>query len=127
MTSMQVPPFLLRRLYVKGSLRNVDGGFEFQLTNTLGSGYAQAMLPLAVDGEELPMERSFFFLDGRKVAFTEVTADRPFTLGMNTTTVIRAQGRTLSPGSHRLKLGFVVLGLGPMEFEVTDEVSGTDS
>lgn len=127
MTSMQVPPFLLRRLYVKGSLRNVDDGFEFQLTNTLGSGYAQAMLPLAVDGEELPMERSFFFLDGRKVAFTEVTADRPFTLGMNTTTVIRAEGRTLSPGSHRLKLGFVVLGLGPMEFEVTDEVSGTDS
>jgi hypothetical protein len=123
MTSMQVPPFLLRRLYVKGSLRNVGGGFEFQLSNTLGAGYAQAMLPLTVDGEELPMERSFFTLDGRKVAFTEVTEAQPFTLAMNTTTVIRAEGRTLAPGPHRLKIGFVVLGLGPMEFEVTDTVS----
>lgn len=124
MTSMQVPPFLLRRLYVKGSLKNVSGGFEFQLSNTLGSGYAQAMLPLAVDGEELPMDRSFFFLDGRKVAFTEVTEAQPLTLAMNTTTVIRVEGRTLPPGQHRLKIGFVVLGLGPMEFEVTDTVDG---
>ena len=124
MTSMQVPPFLLRRLYVKGSLKNVSGGFEFQLSNTLGSGYAQAMLPLAVDGEELPMDRSFFFLDGRKVAFTEVTEAQPLTLAMNTTTVIRVEGRTLPPGQHRLRIGFVVLGLGPMEFEVTDTVDG---
>lgn len=123
MTSMQVPPFLLRRLYVKGSLKNVDDGFEFQLSNTLGSGYAQAMLPLAVDGEELAPERSFFFVDGRKIPFTDVTEAQPFTLAMNTTTVIRAEGRTLTPGPHRIRIGFVVLGLGPMEFEVTDTVS----
>ncbi len=123
MTSMQVPPFLLRRLYVKGSLKNVDDGFEFQLSNTLGSGYAQAMLPLAIDGEELPLEHSFFFLDGRKIRFTDVTEAQPFTLAINTTTVIRAEGRTLTPGPHRIRIGFVVLGLGPMEFEVTDTVS----
>ena len=34
-----VPAFLLRRLYVKGSLRNTAAGFEFEIKNGLGSGY----------------------------------------------------------------------------------------
>ena len=48
---MQVPAFLLRRLYVRGSLHNDGDGFAFQLKNSLGSGYAEQMLPLTVDGE----------------------------------------------------------------------------
>ena len=55
---VSVPGFLLRRLYVKGSLRNATGGFEFQIKNTLGSGYARGMLPVSVDGRELPSTRS---------------------------------------------------------------------
>ena len=31
-----VPSFLLKRIYVTGSLRNTVGGFEFQLNNVLG-------------------------------------------------------------------------------------------
>ena len=37
---VSVPGFLLRRLYVKESLKNTDTGFEFLLRNRLGSGYA---------------------------------------------------------------------------------------
>ena len=40
---ISVPAFLLRRLYVKGSLRNAAGGFEFQMKNGLGSGYAHPL------------------------------------------------------------------------------------
>ena len=32
---MKVPSFLLRRLYAKGSLRNTDNGFQFELKNQL--------------------------------------------------------------------------------------------
>ena len=37
---VSVPGFLLKRLYQRGSLKNNDTGFEFQLGNRLGSGYA---------------------------------------------------------------------------------------
>ena len=53
-----VPAFLLRRLYVKSSLKSVPGGFEFQLRNRLGSGYAHKMWPLTLDGEEVPIENT---------------------------------------------------------------------
>ena len=47
---VSIPSFILRRLYVKGSLRNTDTGMEFQILNKLGSGQARRLLPLTVDG-----------------------------------------------------------------------------
>jgi hypothetical protein len=119
---MRVPAFLLRRLYVKGSLRNVDGGFEFDLTNTLGSGYAERALPLILDGAELPLSAARFVLDGEAIGFGEVTPARPMTLGMNRTVTGAVAGRRLAPGKHTLGIGFVVVGMGEMRFDVTDAI-----
>jgi hypothetical protein len=119
---MRVPAFLLRRLYVKGSLRNVAGGFEFDLKNTLGSGYAERALPLIVDGDELPLHAARFVLDGEPIGFDEVSPERPMTLGMNRTVTGSVGGRILSPGKHTLSIGFVVVGMGEMRFDVTDAI-----
>jgi len=50
---ISVPSFLLKRLYVKGSLRNNEQGFQFEMKNTPGSGY----------GNEVPKDSSYFILD----------------------------------------------------------------
>jgi hypothetical protein len=121
---MNVPAFLLRRLYVKGSLRNVDGGFEFDLMNSLGSGYAERALPMIVDGEQLPLEAACFVLDGEAIGFADISPERPMTLGMNRTVTGRVLGRTLPPGKHALGIGFVVVGMGEMRFDVTDAIDG---
>ena len=117
---MQVPSFLLRRLYVKGSLRNRDNGFAFDLKNSLGSGYAEQVLPLSVDGEEVPAELASFSVDGTRVPFTDVSSAQPFTLAMNKVVTIGVEGRTLDPGKHKLGVGFVVTGMGTLQFDVTD-------
>ena len=80
---MKVPPFLLRRLYVKGSLTATADGFTFQLENKLGSGYAKRMLPLTLDGEPLDLAASTFEIDGEETAFDAVSESVPFTLAMN--------------------------------------------
>ncbi|MEX2245942.1 MAG: hypothetical protein WEC75_04580 [Dehalococcoidia bacterium] len=120
---MQVPAFLLRRLYVKGSLRNVDGGFAFDLRNTLGTGYADAVLPLVVDGDQVPPGQAAFDADGTRVSFADIAPDRPFTLAMDRTLTVRVDGRTLADGPHTIGLGFIVTGIGEMAFEVTDAVT----
>ncbi len=121
---MQVPGFLLRRLYVKGSLRNVDGGFEFRIKNNLGSGYAEGLLPLLVDGREVPLTSASFSFDGETVPFAAVSAERPFTLAMERETTITVAGEPLAPGKHRIEMGFMVTGLGQMKFDINDEVAG---
>lgn len=121
---MQVPGFLLRRLYVKGSLRNVAGGFQFRIKNSLGSGYAEALLPLVVDGREVPLTDATFTFDGETVPFAAVSGERPFTLAMDRETTITVRGEPLAPGRHRIEMGFVVVGLGQMQFDVSDDLAG---
>jgi hydroxymethylglutaryl-CoA reductase (NADPH) len=118
-----VPPFLLRTLYVKGSLRNIEGGFEFQLRNKLGSGYAHALQPLAVDGKEVPADLSFFVVDDTETAFAAVRKEKPVTLAVNKTSAIRVRGEPLSSGAHKVQMGFVVAGLGTLSFDFTDTIA----
>jgi len=118
-----VPAFLLRRLYVKGSLSNAAGGFEFQMKNSLGSGYAHKLWPLTVDGKELPADSTFFLIEGRETAFADVSKENTFTLAMNKSITIRAVGAGLEPGPHRLEMRFDVPGLGTLRFDFTDTVT----
>ncbi|HEX78496.1 MAG TPA: hypothetical protein G4O03_08865 [Dehalococcoidia bacterium] len=115
-----MPSFLLKRLYVKGSLRNNDDGFQLQLRNSLGSGYAREMLPLTLDGQEIPKENCSFVVEGKETRFTQVSPENPFTLALNRDTTLLVKGQTLSPGAHRIGIGFIVQGIGPLSFEVTD-------
>ena len=118
-----VPAFLLRRLYVKKSLRNTENGFEFELRNRLGSGYAFKLWPLTVDGVELLPEDSVFQLEGEETAFSEVSKERTFTLAMNRIITIKANGTTLVSGPRKIGMGFDVPGLGTLRFDFTDVVA----
>jgi hypothetical protein len=117
-----VPGFLLRRLYVKGSLRATEEGLAFEIKNSLGSGYARGMLPLTLDGADIPMKDSHFTIEDSAVAFTEVTKDVPFTLAFNRATTITAVGISLTPGTHKVSMAFDVQGLGTLRFDFTDVV-----
>jgi hypothetical protein len=120
---IKIPAFLLRRLYVKASLKNTQDGFEFELKNSLGTGYAKGILPLKVDGRELPLERSYFLVDGKEFPFSSISEQTPMTLAMNKATKVASHGGPLPPGSHKVVMGFVVVGLGEMSFDFTDSVS----
>ena len=120
---MQVPAFLLRRLYVKGSLRNEDGGFAFDLENTLGTGYADQVLPLRIDGEDIVPAVCAFVVDGVALSFDDISADTPMTLPMNRALTIRVVGTTLAPGEHTIEMAFVVTAMGEMRFEMKDVIT----
>ena len=120
---MKVPAFLLRRLYVKGSLRTTHDGFEFELNNHLGSGYAKRMSPLILDGESLDISSTSFSIDDKETLFSNVSDDIPFTLAMNKTTTIKFAGPPLGPGQHTIGLRFDVTGIGELGFEFTDIIT----
>ncbi|MBM3945270.1 MAG: hypothetical protein FJ317_07280 [SAR202 cluster bacterium] len=114
---------MLRKLYVKQSLRNAGGGIEFDLKNGLGSGYAYKMQPVELDGIQAPLESTTFTLEGgAEVKFSDVSKENTFTLAMNKTLTIRVAGHTLTPGPHKIGMGFDVPGLGTLRFDFTDTV-----
>lgn len=122
---VSVPAFLLRRLYVKGSLRNLQNGWEFQLKNGLGSGYARGMLPLEFDGSAVPLESSFFTTEDttEAIAFADVNDQKTFGLKMGKVVAITVKGTPLAEGAHTVAMGFIVPGLGKLRFDFSDVVA----
>jgi hypothetical protein len=117
-----VPGFLLRKLYVKQSLKKTETGFEFELRNRLGSGYAYGMQPLKVDGAEVGPGSTVFVLEGHETVFSSVSRESTFTLAMNKTITVRAEGFEIEPGPRKIEMGFDVPGLGTLRFDFTDVV-----
>ena len=122
---ISVPSFLLKRLYVKGSLRKNSDGFQFEIENKLGSGYGNELKPLTLDGQAIPLEDSSFRLESSETLFTEVSRDKPFTLPMNKKLTIKVKGITINEGAHKIGMSFVAEGLGQLGFEVTDVVNSS--
>ena len=118
---LSVPSFLLRKLYVKGSLQNTPKGISFRLRNSLGSGYAEQMSPLTLDGREIPLEDTSFFVDSEPRSFDTVSKDSPFCLLLNQDTVITVENVSLSPEPHKVGMGFKVPGLGMLRFDFIDQ------
>ena len=51
---------MMQKMYVKGSLKNQDAGFVFQVKNLIESGSMSGVAKLAVDGEERALEGAYF-------------------------------------------------------------------
>ena len=119
-----VPAFILRRLYVSGSLKNNKDGWQFTFKNSLGSGHATALLPLKLDQtEEIPMSQTTFESDGTVVSFDQVHRDNVFGLRMNREITINVIGEQLLTGAHQIDFACVVPGIGQIGFDFTDEVT----
>ena len=124
---VSVPSFLLRRLYVRGTLTNTGQGLQFQLRNDLGSGYAEEMLPITLDGAELPLHWCTFSVDGQVRPFSEVSREHPLTLLVNRDALVTVGNVTLTPEPHTVGMGFRVPGLGALRFDFTDAPAVTAS
>ena len=123
-----VPAFILRRLYVKGSLRNTLEGWQFTLKNTLGSGYVKGMLPLKVDDElEIPMEHTSFEKEGTRTSFDEVNENNTMGLQMNKAIEVSITGDQLATGNRKIYFGAIVPGIGRIGFDFSDEIKAENS
>ncbi len=117
---MKVPSFLLRRLYVKGSLHNTDQGWGFTLRNTIAGGEATGLEPLVVDGTAVPADRCFFHHHDDAVPFDRVSEVERFGLSANRDIDITVTGKPLAPGPHTVEMAFHVPGIGRLSFDFTD-------
>ena len=125
-----VPKSLLRKLYVKGSLKNVDltgdgniDGFRFVLKNVLATGTLVAPFELSVDGEPVDAEDVELEYEGEKIALTGISLENPlkFRVGREVVLTVKKPGG-LSPGEHRIDIVAKTKEYGVIKFDIKDSV-----
>jgi len=119
---MQIPAFLLRKLYIKGSLENVEGGFSLKLKNSLSPGTTTAVAPIKVDGNEYPLEAlTIRSVDG-EVLGSEISEDNTFPIKVGVEIELFIKADSLSEGEHTIDLSLKTKEAGTLAFDVKDSI-----
>lgn len=115
-----IPEYLLKKLYLAGSLANADDGWRFALKNTLAKATVTSLESLSVDGANIPLNHVTIAFSGSELKAGGITPEVPQAFPINVPVTFRVAGSPLAPGSHSLKISLVTKEFGPVEFSVTD-------
>ena len=119
---MQIPSFLLKKLYVKGSLENVDDGFHFKLKNSLSPGTAIGMEPIKVNGQEYSLADTTISTEGDSMNAAEVNGDHAFGIKVGVDILIHIKGSQLPEGDHKIDISLTTKEAGKLAFDVSDSI-----
>lgn len=120
-----IPPFMLKQLYQRGSLRNTDTGWEFAMRNHLASATLVG-LGLTCDGAAISPAALTVAqpAQDRAVPAAALSADSPLQFPVQVPTIVRVTGSHLSPGSHTLSIIADTREIGPVTIAVQDDLAG---
>jgi hypothetical protein len=121
---VRVPGFLLRQLYIQGSLRNEPGGFSLQARNPLGDGTLTRIGRISVDGQDIAAEDVSAIREGDPTIYraADVTPQAPVTFRRGDVVTFHVTGWELEPGEHRLELEVDELNLGHVSLAIRDRI-----
>jgi hypothetical protein len=122
---VRVPGFLVRKFYVKGSLRNADGGFQLEATNPLGDGRLVGIGRFLLDGKAIEPADVSAMREGDTewTRGDDVSATSPVTFRKGDRVTFSVAGRTLTPGRHRLELEIFERDAGRLSLTLEDDVA----
>jgi alpha-galactosidase len=116
-----IPEFLLKELYVAGSLHNTSEGCELALRNQIAMATITRFYGLEIDGVPYPPERlEALTPEGGIRPVATLSPEAPLSLPLELTLTLRLVGVTLSPGEHQLRFCFRVQEIGDLEFATSD-------
>ena len=118
-----MPAAVLKKLYVKGSLRVSEGGFAFDLKNLIAPATIIRIDGLEMDGERLDDSLAAVVSpSGASLPIDHVSPGRPVSFPVGTVVTIVVSHRTLEPGEHDLAVRVRVKELGSLEIPVSDTI-----
>lgn len=115
------PNYLLNKVYVQKSLKNIPAGYEFTLRNVVDSGTLSGVKALLVDGVEVPLSSVTLATSAGEHSAEAINGRASIPLRYNAEAVIRVAGQPLPAGKHDIKFAISVMEAGRIEIAFSDE------
>jgi hydroxymethylglutaryl-CoA reductase (NADPH) len=119
-----IPPTVLKKLYVKGSLRAQDDGFAFDLKNLIAPATITSIEGLKVDGEKVEDSRvTIVSPSGSSRPIGQVSPGTPLQFPVGVVITLLVSDETLEPGQHDLAVRLGVKEIGSLDIPVSDTIA----
>ena len=118
-----IPPTVLKKLYVKGSLRLDNGGFAFDLKNLIAPATITDVKGVDVDGE--PADGSSITIvppSGNRRPADRISPGRPLVFPVGGVVAVHVAAQPLDAGEHELALHVEVKEIGSLEIPISDTI-----
>jgi hypothetical protein len=119
-----IPATVLKKLYVKGSLRVADGGFVFDLKNLIAPATITGVGSLKVDGEKVEDSRvTIVSPSGSSRPIDQISRGTPLQFPVGVVVTLHVSDETLEPGQHDLAVRIEVKEIGSLDIPVSDTIA----
>lgn len=120
---MYISPQLLEKVFVRGSLKNTETGFEFKLKNVVDSGTLSGIKGLVVDGNAIPASSiSVRTASGVRRA-EEISYQKPLPLNYGSEVTLQIEGEPLPPGGHEMVLTLAAIEIGKLDLKASMDLA----
>jgi hypothetical protein len=118
-----IPNFILKRMYVPGSLRIVPEGMAFDIINSLGPGILTRINSVKVGDIVFHAHQILFKLEDKLIQAAEISEQNPAVFFMNQSITCILKGEPLSYGQHTITMDLLSKEAGKVIISVQDHLS----
>jgi len=118
-----IPSFLLAKLYVKGSLKNSDSGFEFSLKNIIDSTMLIGIGPIVVGEKNYEGEAIMMTVGDKTVSGAELSRSNSIPVRMGVPLKVTITGDKLTNGEQKVTVTATTSDIGKIKFDISDNVA----
>jgi hypothetical protein len=118
-----IPSFLLAKLYVKGSLKNSENGFEFSLKNIIDSTLLIGIGPITVGDKSYDGESITMTLGDRTVNGVELSRSNSIPVRMGIPMKVSIHGEKLTEGEQKITVAATTSDIGKIKFDIVDKIA----
>jgi hydroxymethylglutaryl-CoA reductase (NADPH) len=116
------PPFVLSKLYVKGSLENTADGFEFSLKNIIDSTMLSGIGPIAAGDKSYEGAAITMALGDKQWRGDQIDKAALVPVKMSVPLRIMVQGKSLPAGDVKVSVTATTSDIGKIKFDVKDKI-----
>jgi hypothetical protein len=122
-----IPKFILKRLYVQGSLRKVPEGVAFDIKNSVGPGILTRINRIRLNDIEYKAQQILFKLEDRLLQAVEISEDNPVIVFLNQKITCILQEASLACGNHTITVDLHSREAGQVVLTVQDSPGAAGS
>jgi hypothetical protein len=118
-----IPSFLLAKLYVKGSLKNTETGFEFSLKNIIDSTMLIRIGPVTTGARDYDGAVITLTVGDKRISGADLSRQTAVPVRTGVPLKVSVAGDPLPSGAQRIAVAATTSDIGKIKFDISDTVA----